>query len=234
MIKISIASLIVEIDNKYEYIEKLTLDYRCEGEADFSVSADEADFLSEEKTAADGCPRPYLESIIIHRKIAERLPEYDAFVFHGAVMATSDGAYILTAPSGTGKTTHLRLWLSEFDDVKVINGDKPIIRIIGDKPIVFGTPWRGKEGYGTNSSAPLRAITFLERGKENRTEPISVEAASLLFFRQVYMPEEQAALVKTMSVAKEVIGRVSRLRLECNMLPDAARISRAALEKLIK
>ena len=232
MIKISIASLVVGIDNRYDYIEKLSRDYLTEAEPDFTVRADEADFELEERSGskASPCPRYYLESLIIHRKIAEQLPKYNAFAFHGAAMRVGDKAYILTAPSGTGKTTHMRLWLDIFDDVSVINGDKPIIRIEDGRTYVYGAPWRGKENYGGNIRAELSAVVFLSRSEENRATAVNADDVSMQFFRQVYMPESRVGLVKTMALAGEVLRGVKRIALGCNMQADAATVARAAIE----
>lgn len=238
MIKISVASLVIGIDNRYDYIEKLARGYitRAEDEADFIVRADDEDFEREERfgDAEHRFPPAYLESIIIHRKIAEQLPKYNAFVFHGAAMSVGDKAYILTAPSGTGKTTHMRLWLDLYDDVSVINGDKPIIRVEEGRAYVYGTPWRGKENYGSNTRAELSAIVFLSRGKENRAESVSADEVSLQFFRQAYMPESREALARTMSLAGDVLRNVERVALWCNMQRSAAEVARSAIEKSVK
>lgn len=234
MIRIGIADLAVEINNKYEYIKTLSEDYLTDELPDFCVEASEEDFELEAKMADFQYPREYLESIIVYRKIAERLPDYGAFVFHGVAVEADGGAYIFTAPSGVGKTTHVRLWLREFSDVGIINGDKPIVRFVGDQARVYGTPWRGKEGYGVNKNAHLLAVCFVGRSPKNSTAPLSVDEASVRFFRQVYMPEGRAALAKTLALAGEVLKKVGRVRLDCNMLPEAAHISREALKNVIK
>ena len=178
MIKISIASLVVEIENKYEYIKTQSREYITNAAADFTVRADEEDFEREEQNCGSEArfSRDYLESIIIYRKIAEELPKYNAFVFHGAAMYDGRGAYVLTAPSGTGKTTHMRLWLDLYPDVSVLNGDKPIIRLEGGVPYVYGTPWQGKENYGKNAKAELLAIAFLSRGSWFLQAPLGSQA----------------------------------------------------------
>ena len=80
-----------------------------------------------------------------------------------------DGAaYLFTAPSGTGKSTHTRLWREVFGDrVWMINDDKPMLRISENLVTAYGTPWNGKHHISRNASAPLKAIVQLNRGKEN-------------------------------------------------------------------
>ena len=174
----------------------------------------------------------YYESIVAYRKIAERLPEFDAFVFHGSVLSVGDEkAYIITANSGVGKTTHTRLWLSEFQgEAHVLNGDKPIIRIIDGKTYACGTPWQGKENYGCNEILELSGISFLERGEVNRARDITPTEAVTRFMSQIYLPKSNlAALSKTMRLADKVIRGTHLVALECNMNPEAAHVCRAAL-----
>ena len=85
------------------------------------------------------------EILCIYRAIAEKLPLYNRFVMHGAAISFEDKAYIFTAASGTGKSTHIRLWRKAFGNpVGIINGDKPVIEIKDDgTSLVYGTPWAG-------------------------------------------------------------------------------------------
>ena len=87
------------------------------------------------------------EILCIYRAIAEKLPLYNRFVMHGAAISFEDKAYIFTAASGTGKSTHIRLWRKAFGNpVGIVNGDKPVIEIKDDgTSLVYGTPWAGKE-----------------------------------------------------------------------------------------
>ena len=232
MLKIGIAGLVIGIENRYDHIVRLVSGYTVDGEIDFSVSASEAEIEEEMISSNLGNPKAYYESIVVYRKIAERLPEYDAFVFHGAVLSEGDNAYAFTARSGVGKTTHIRLWCSAFGEkIRILNGDKPIVRIIDGTPYACGTPWRGKENFGECDMKPLRTVTFLERGAENATEELSERDATLRFLSQVYMPTSASAISKTLAIAGKVLSSVGRIRLLCNMDLTAAEVSRAAVEK---
>lgn len=113
----------------------------------------------------------YLETLAVFRKIAEAAPAHQRLVFHGATITFQDRAYIFTAPSGTGKTTHIRLWKQEYGDrVDIINGDKPILRVTPDAGIVaYGTPWAGKERWQRNTSAPVAGICIVTRATDAQT-----------------------------------------------------------------
>ena len=229
MLKIRIAGLTVGIDGKHRHIEYLCRDYLCDGEPDFTVGATEEEIEAERAVSEDDFSDGYLESVVIYRNIAKELPRFDAFVFHGAALECGGEAVVFTARSGVGKTTHTRLWLSEFSDVDYINGDKPIVRFVDGVPVVFGTPWQGKENYGKNASAPLRAIYFLERGVKNSAREISSAEAVIPFISQIYMPRESTAAALTMSLADRLLSLVKLIRLACNTEPEAAQIARAAI-----
>lgn len=157
-----------------------------------------------------------LEFTAIHRKICERLYEFDAIMFHGSCIAINGKAYIFTAKSGTWKTTHTRLWLKNIKGVYVVNGDKPIIRLIDGIPVACGTPWNGKERYGCADCVPLKAITVLSRGENNSLEPAAkyIDVFPKIYV-QTYRSDDKAALVKTLKVRKLYHNRRQLSELYC-------------------
>ena len=233
MITIKIAEIAIGIDNRFTDVEKFTRDYLTTDTPDFTVSVSDEEIAREREESQTDFHDGYYEFTVAYRKIAERLAEYDAFLFHGCVLDLSGDAYVITAHSGVGKTTHTRLWLREFgDEVSILNGDKPIIRIIDGTPYACGTPWQGKERYGKNAISPLRGFAFLARGSENRATPISPSDAVTRFMTQIYLPKESKLnLIKTMRLADSVLRGVTLVELECNMEPEAAHVCRAALTK---
>ena len=230
MITIGIAGLSIGIDNRYEYLRNLAAEYLTNDEPDFTVFATDSEIDEERARSEAEFGNGYLESIVVYRKIAEILPRYDAFVFHGAILNYEGRAYAFTARSGVGKTTHTKLWISEFaDKVHYLNGDKPIIRIIDGQPYAAGTPWRGKEKYGINEMAPLEGIALLERGETNVAQPIDTSVGMLRLVSQIYIPKDKDAVKLTMRIADSVIRSVRFIELKCNMDPDAAHVAKKAL-----
>lgn len=230
MITVKIAGIPIGIDNRFGYIETIASDYLTDDTPIFTVTSTDADLDREREISGGDFSRGYLESTVLFRKIAERLPEYDAVVFHGAVIAKDGRAYAFTAKSGVGKTTHTRLWISEFgDDVHYINGDKPVIRIIDGVPHAFGTPWRGKEGYGANESAPIAAIALLERGEKNIAQVIDPEDGTVRLMKQIYIPTDPISAALTMRVADSIISSVRFVELKCNIASEAVRVAARAM-----
>ena len=232
MITIKIADLPIGINNKYSYIEKMAADYLTDEPPIFTVEATEEQIRQEAGATEYDFPDAYLESIVIYRNIADILPSYDAFVFHGAILNYEGEAYAFTAKSGVGKTTHTRLWLREFgDEVHILNGDKPILRVIDGKVWAAGTPWRGKENYGVPEMLPLSGIAFLERAEKPSAEPIGISEALIPFINQIYVPESEEYAPKALSVANKVISSVPMTRLRVDMSPESATVAKEAFLK---
>lgn len=231
MIVIKIAGLAIGIENRFLHLRYQAKDYLTDEEPIFTVSVSDEEIADERKNYGEDCPDAYCESVIAYRKIAERLPEFDAFLFHGSVIEYRGLAYVITADSGVGKSTHTRLWMSEFgDEVSIINGDKPTLRIIDGVTYASGTPWRGKEGYGKNAMCAVGGFIFLSRAEKNSASAIEPQAALTRFMRQIYLPKKSSdSLIKTMKLADRVLRDTRLVSLECNMDPEAARVCRAAL-----
>ena len=186
---------------------------------------------SAEEDAAMGIPTrsfkdEYLETLVVYRKICDQMPERDTFLFHCSAIAVDGKAYLFTAPSGTGKSTHARLWREVFGDRAVmINDDKPLLRVTSDSLLVYGTPWDGKHRLSTNTVAPVAGICLLERGEENCVERIAKEDAFPRLLQQTYRPQSPVELMKTMELLDAVASNVPLCRLRCNMEPEAARVA---------
>ena len=223
MITIEMAGLTIGIENRYMRSRRFEA-FRTEStRPDFTVSVTDEELEAEYRL----CPgrKEYLEFTCTYRKIAELLPDYDAFVFHGAVIARQGGAFVFTAPSGTGKTTHINLWRSAFPDSWVLNGDKPVIRKLEGRFVACGTPWCGKEGMGTNAIRPLTAFGILNRGEKNEIRPAAREELLPMMLRQTYRPRDAARLVKQLGLMDACFRALPVYTLYCNMDPSAARMA---------
>lgn len=166
------------------------------------------------------------ESTCIHRKICEKMLDYDIFIMHAAVVQVDGRAYGFTAHSGVGKSTHMALWLQHFGDrARVLNGDKPMIGLKDGQFIVYGTPWQGKERLGENSCAPLAGLALLERSQENFIQKASSEEIIRRIFDQILVPKTPRELANQMRLLNLFIKQVPIYRLGCNISPEAAEIA---------
>lgn len=231
MILAKIAGLKIRIRNKYDYIEN-----RCK---EYIISEDIEDFevaVTDDEILAEGDPTEfsigYLEYLAIYRKIAEKIIEHDGLLIHGVLMECDKRGILLCAKSGVGKSTHAALWLKRFGDrCKIVNGDKPLVRIFGGEIFAYGTPWNGKEGLHINKKCKLSAICFLERSDENFAEPMGKDAI-LKLLTQTYMPKNSSEkTARTLELLDEILRGVKCVRLGCNMDISAAQV---AYEELMK
>ena len=228
---IVLSGLKISIEYSHDYMSNFCKDYISQFDKPQILAKAEQNAILKEKELVPGAPIEACESLCIYRAIAEQLPQFDRFVFHGAAIEYDCSSYLFTAPSGTGKTTHINLWHKYLGDkVDIINGDKPIISV--DKTsTVYGTPWAGKEGYQRNASAPLKAICILKQGKENKIIKLEVAEAVNHLMRQVYLPSDPSALSKTLELLGTVIENTPVYILECDISKEAFEASFNAMTK---
>ena len=227
-----IAGVKVRVSTQHDGFHVYAGDYRLGGDSwDFTVSTSQDD-IDRERTNSPGesFPDSYIEALAVFRKISEKMPDYDAFLFHGSAVSADGLGYVFAAPSGTGKSTHAALWRELLGGRAVmVNDDKPMIRAGTDGAEIFGSPFNGKHNLGGNIHVPLRAICILRRGDTNHIESISHAEAFPFLLRQTYRPHDPAMLAKTLTLLDRLKDSVSFHRLTCNMNPDAARVSWEAM-----
>lgn len=219
------------------YAKALCADYICEDppRIDADVRLTQADLDAEAEAARrffTGGGRPaHVAWTALYRKICGFVLAHDAFLMHCAVIGYEGRGYAFSAPSGTGKTTHIRLWQQVFgaDKVQIVNGDKPILRRFGDTFYAYGTPWCGKEGYNTNTRGPLAGLCFVERWTENSIRRMTVEEAVPHLFTQI-MVGDSPDLGRQMELADALLTDVPCYLLRCNMDPAAAVAARDGMQ----
>ena len=233
MLKISVAGIHIAIENRFPFLQHHCREYLASFDVpDVTVSVTEEEIKAEREASPHAASDGYYESICAYRQIALALPRFDAMVFHASVVEYEGKAFAFAAHSGTGKSTHTKLWLDVFGDrARVINGDKPIFRRIDGVWHVFGTPWKGKEGWGSPISAPLTALCFLERGEENRIAPLPMEETVTRLFSQVLLPTDREMAEKQLALLDLLVGEAPSYLLHCNMSPEAALVAKNGMEE---
>lgn len=224
---IELAGVIIDIKEPGEYTVNMCKDYIYNGknEPDITIENDPSALEKERKIYPDAA-EDYLQNICIYRTICKKIVDFDAMLIHSAAIAVDGEGYLFTALSGTGKTTHVNLWLKKFGDrAVIINGDKPIVRNINGTFHVFGTPWCGKEGINTNTNVPIKAICILERGEKNSIIKVEHKDAVTELLRQTSRPNSVSGLTALLDILDKVITEIPVYRLSCNMEPEAADIS---------
>lgn len=227
MFHMQLAEYSFTIDNHFKYIEELCKDYMCDKPGKI-ISVNEVDIDNEQ--TGEGCwPAYYLESLAVYRKICEYLLFQDMLLFHCSALVFEQNAYLFTAPSGTGKSTHTRLWREYFGErVKMVNDDKPLLQVNKQGITVFGTPFAGKEGLQTNMSAPVKGIVVLHQSKENEIRKLTRQEAYPLLLSQTYRTSNPTGLLRTLELV-ESLAELPVYSLGCTISFEAVQIAHDSL-----
>ncbi len=140
---------------------------------------------------------------------------------HSSAIVKDKGGVLCLGESGTGKSTHTRLWRENIEGAKLLNDDSPIIRLVEGVPTVFGSPWSGKTHCYHNVSFPIRGFIRLSQAPYNRIKRLDVLSAIGALLPScppafAYDAELQDNICETLS---QMIAGAPVYHLEC--LPDA-------------
>ena len=221
-----IADFLWDIEPKHELVSRIAAPYLVGAQKpDFAIRVSEEALLKardELPTASDG----YIESICTYRALCDVASRHGAMLLHSATVKVGGKAYAFSAPSGTGKSTHIRLWRKFYGErVAIINGDKPLVRERDGIITAYGTPWCGKEGWNANDSAPLAALCFIERAETPSIRPLSAEEAVTRVFGQLLKPTHKEGVAEVLRLTDILIRSVPLYLLSCDISEAAARLS---------
>lgn len=235
-----LAGKVIAVSANFPTTREFCREYLWDGTPDLTVTATAEDIAferqkSEKEDELEGiAPRQfsdaYLETLSVYRKIACWMLRHSTILFHGSAIGLDGECCLFTAKSGTGKSTHTRLWREVFGSRTVmVNDDKPLLQITDSGVRVCGTPWNGKHKLGSNMDLPLRAICILERGTENLIREITPREAFPMLLQQSYRPKDRAAMAQLLDLLDRLMTHVKFYKLRCNMDPQAAVVSAAAM-----
>ena len=152
---------------------------------------------------------------------------HNGVMLHSSAVVVNGYAYLFSADSGTGKSTHTNLWLEHFgEDAYIINDDKPAIRYVDGEWFVYGTPWTGKTDTNRNTKVRLGAIVFLERSEDNWIEEEDTKDAVSKFFMQTI---RKLNVEKNMDTELKTIEKLLReipiYKMGCNISDEAVQVA---------
>lgn len=146
-------------------------------------------------------------------------------LIHASVIAHKDKAYVFLGKSGTGKSTHSRLWLEYLEESYLLNDDNPIIRLHGDEVLVYGSPWSGKTPCYRNESKTLGGIVRLSQYPQNRIRRLDGAAAYAALSPSVsairWKRDYADGLHETL---ENIVSRISIYHLQCRPDEEAMRL----------
>lgn len=197
-----IAGILTEMEPKYARLRDSAAKYLEKGNASPEIRAVLPESFAEEKRKLN----PDMDDELIEYFYTGVLYSYRAldhgvFVLHGSAISCDGKAYVFSADSGTGKSTHTAYWRDAFGDrVGVINDDKPAIRREKDGFYVYGTPFSGKTSLNRNVSFPIGALCFIYRSEQNEIRRIGPDESVPLLLKQTLRPANESKLDKALSL----------------------------------
>lgn len=147
-------------------------------------------------------------------------------LFHSAVVSKDGKGYMFLGKSGTGKSTHARLWLKHVEGSALMNDDNPVVRVTDEGVMVYGSPWSGKTPCYRNVSAPLGGIVLLAQAPYNKIKRLEGVAAYAAVLPSISGKRWDPRMADGLHQTENALAMKARVWfLEC--LPDeaAARLS---------
>lgn len=156
--------------------------------------------------------------------------KFNGFMLHSSAVVVDNKAYLFSAPSGTGKSTHTSQWLKLFGDKAfILNDDKPAIMIVDGKVYAYGTPWSGKSDLNVDLGVPLQGICVLERSEKNFIERLDNGTAIFKILNQTLRPPIEGYMDKLLDMIDKVLTDVPVWRMGCNISTEAAQMAYDAM-----
>jgi len=176
----------------------------------------------------------YHRGFLLLRVFAVAALSRSIVVVHSSAVIYDGKAILFLGESGTGKSTHTRLWLDNIPDTELMNDDSPLVRVEDDGSVrAYGAPWSGKAVCYKNIVAPLAAVVRLEQAPCNRIRRMTgAEAVGTLFPSTPYSFHFDPELSDRITdITACILERTPAYHLECLPNADAARLVRETLRK---
>ena len=237
---IKIAGRTAKVQSLFDSTRDYCRQYLTEDAPDFSAVITREDLALEQQLLdaeadEEGLRRrvftdPFLERTAIQRKIAAHLLSFGVLLIHGSAIAVDNKGFLFTAKTGTGKSTHTRLWRQVFGPRAVmVNDDKPFLQFAKGGIFLCGAPWSGKHGLDTNITVPLQGICILERGADNRIFPADADFAESFLRHQCQAPLDTEKLSAFEDLTKALL-QAPLWCMQCTISEEAPIIAYEAMK----
>lgn len=161
------------------------------------------------------CMVAFAQSSLLHKCV----------LIHASVVINDKYGYAFLGKSGTGKSTHSRLWIEYNNRFKLLNDDNPAIRIVDGEVCIYGSPWSGKTPCYINDMRPLKGFVRLKQAPYNRFEIRKNKEALLALLPSCSAIRWNLKLYSTLvNTLIELISAVRVGELECLPNENAAKL----------
>lgn len=223
-----IADIITDIKLKFRYFESIAEDYLYTGNEPVQIKISiREDYIRKRAEKNTHITLGDLETIFLADSFNKKILKYNAIFLHSSAILYKGKAYLFSADSGVGKSTHTKLWIKKFgkENVQIINDDKPIIRFIDNDWYVYGSPFDGGSGINKNIRAILGGIIFLERAEENSISKLNKnEVFSRIYKNTIKIALDNEYANYMLTTANKLISENNFYLLKCNMNVESAEI----------
>ena len=237
-----IAGAVVCVQPLFQSTREYCRPYLADKKPEFFVNVTTADLAYEQKLLEREAVEqglkirkfkdPFLERSTIQRRVANYLVGRNTLMLHGSTVAVDGRAYLFTAPCGTGKSTHTRLWRELFGDRAImVNDDKPFLQITSEGVLAYGSPWSGKHGLASNVCVPLQGICLLRRGTENKIRPIGPADAVQILRHQLHTSADDHLLETSFTLLEQLMEKSPLWEMSCNKDLEAAKVTYSAMSR---
>lgn len=167
------------------------------------------------------------ETTMIVALASDLLLQQNRCMIHAVAIRHKDDAWLITAPSGVGKSTQVRtlqeLYPGEFS---VICGDRPVLELLdGGGAFVHPSPWNGKEGWHGAEGAALAGIICLERGNEDLVLPLSKRDSVVPVFHALIQSGKTPSGIRSAAAfEEELLNRTSLWRMVNRDIPGSTKL----------
>lgn len=221
-----IADIVVEMDIKYDRLKKQAAPYLYKGrEKPVATLILPSVVMERARKKYKGLDDSALEYLLLGAMFYDKLLDFDGMMLHASAVAVDGRAYLFSANSGVGKSTHTSLWKQLIPSAVIVNDDKPAIRFRNGNLYVYGTPFSGKHDISVNAGFLLGGICFLERGEENSIDEISPAQALPLFLAQSNGMHGADRVEKRLDVTNKVLSAAILYKMKCNMDISSAKMA---------
>ncbi len=221
--KYIITDLIVELEAKGELLKSRLAPYEYHGEkeADIVFCVSQQYYKDKNKVYED-LTLDECEYLWSGTFFYEQLSKYNGIMLHSSCVEYKGKAYLFSANSGTGKSTHTHLWLKYLPGSRIINDDKPAIRIIDGKIYAYGTPWSGKTNESVNEGVEIGGICFIARG-ENKIKRVPGASVIMKFMQQTVRSGNKELISKRLDTLNLILSTVPVYEMTCDMSEEAVK-----------
>ena len=222
-----IAGLKIEMNPQHPRLARQSETYKSNGNPVIQISPEQNEKLC--KKIYNQSPED-IEYILSSAEFCREIISHGRFFLHASAVVLDGEAYLFSAPSGTGKSTHTALWLRSFEGSYILNDDKPVIEPKTEGVTVWGTPFAGKTDLQVNRGVPLRAVCFLKQGNENSITRIDSERAIALTLNNTYRPKNSDNMKLLLDMIGRVVETADIFEMSCTDDPKAAEMSYNAMK----